>query len=238
MFRVNYVRFVRYEVFTAVAMRNGSFWDIKSLFVPHRKHYVSATEPSRLMLCKIWGFHGGDYEECLLLGYKSPVRTSQETHYVSATEHSRLMLCKTLQFYSGDYEDCRLLGCDAIWFMLEPTFRRNMLFPLCMPLCFMLTSVDNIHATVCFELIFVYVIHPTVFWINMCSYYTCRPPLWPNSLVVGALDYWSRGSGFDSWCYQIFWEVVGLERGPLSLVRIIEEQFGRNISGCDLETRE
>jgi hypothetical protein len=23
--------------------------------------------------------------------------------------------------------------------------------------------------------------------------------------------------------YQIFWEIVGLERGPLSLVRIIEE---------------
>jgi hypothetical protein len=33
----------------------------------------------------------------------------------------------------------------------------------------------------------------------------------------------SRGPGFDSRRYQIFWEVVGLERGPLSLVRIIEE---------------
>jgi hypothetical protein len=44
--------------------------------------------------CKIWGFHGGDYEECCLLGYKNPVRTSQETHYVSATESSQLMLCK------------------------------------------------------------------------------------------------------------------------------------------------
>jgi hypothetical protein len=37
------------------------------------------------MLCKIWGFHGGDYEEWCLLGYKNPVHTSQETHYVSAT---------------------------------------------------------------------------------------------------------------------------------------------------------
>jgi hypothetical protein len=36
----------------------------------------------------------GDYEECRLLGYKPPVRTSQETHYVSATEPSQLMLCK------------------------------------------------------------------------------------------------------------------------------------------------
>jgi hypothetical protein len=38
--------------------------------------------------------HSGDYEECRLLGYKNPVRTSQETHYVSTTELSRLMLCK------------------------------------------------------------------------------------------------------------------------------------------------
>jgi hypothetical protein len=32
-------------------------------------------------------------EECRLLGYKTPVHTSQETHYFSATESSRLMLC-------------------------------------------------------------------------------------------------------------------------------------------------
>jgi hypothetical protein len=57
-------------------------------------HYVSATESSQLMLCKISGFHGGDYEEWSLLGYKTPVRTSQETHYLSTTESSQLMLCK------------------------------------------------------------------------------------------------------------------------------------------------
>jgi hypothetical protein len=44
-------------------------------------------------LFKILGFHGGDYEGCLL-GYKNPVRTSQETYYVSVTESSQLMLCK------------------------------------------------------------------------------------------------------------------------------------------------
>jgi hypothetical protein len=33
-------------------------------------------------------------EESRLLGYKNPVRTSQETHDVSTTESSRLMLCK------------------------------------------------------------------------------------------------------------------------------------------------
>jgi hypothetical protein len=36
----------------------------------------------------------GDYEECRLLGYKNPVRTSQETHYFSTTESSQLMLCR------------------------------------------------------------------------------------------------------------------------------------------------
>jgi hypothetical protein len=35
-----------------------------------------------------------DYEECRLLGYKNPVRTSQETHYVTTTELSQLMLRK------------------------------------------------------------------------------------------------------------------------------------------------
>jgi hypothetical protein len=39
-------------------------------------------------------FHGGDYEECSLLGYKNPVRASQETQYVSDTDLSRLMLCE------------------------------------------------------------------------------------------------------------------------------------------------
>jgi hypothetical protein len=42
-------------------------------------------------------------------------------------------------------------------------------------------------------------------------------------LVVRVPSYRSRGPGFDSRRYQIFWEVVSLERGPLSLVRIIEE---------------
>jgi hypothetical protein len=45
-------------------------------------------------------------------------------------------------------------------------------------------------------------------------------------------------SGFDSRPYQIFWEVVGLERGPLSLVSTIEELLERKIRGCRLESRE
>jgi hypothetical protein len=49
------------------------------------------------------------------------------------------------------------------------------------------------------------------------------------SLVVRVSGYWSRGHGFDSRRYQIFWEVVDLERDPLSLVRIIEELLDRNV---------
>jgi hypothetical protein len=60
-----------------------------------------------------------------------------------------------------------------------------------------------------------------------------RPPLWSSGqsswLPV-------QRSGFDSGRYQIFWEVVGLERGPLGLVRIIEEVFQGN-SGSGLENR-
>ena len=42
-------------------------------------------------------------------------------------------------------------------------------------------------------------------------------------LVVRVSGYRCRGLGFDSRRYQIFSVVVGLERGPLSLVRSIEE---------------
>jgi hypothetical protein len=44
--------------------------------------------------------------------------------------------------------------------------------------------------------------------------------------VVRKIEFW------------IFWEVVGLERVPLSLVNTIEELLGRNNSGSGLENRE
>jgi hypothetical protein len=37
---------------------------------------------------------------------------------------------------------------------------------------------------------------------------------------------------------QIFWEVVGLERGPLSLGRIIEELLEWKSKGSGLENRD
>jgi hypothetical protein len=56
-------------------------------------------------------------------------------------------------------------------------------------------------------------------------------------LVVRVPGYRSRGPWFDSRRYQIFWEVVGLERGPLSHVRIIEELLEWKSSGFGLENR-
>jgi hypothetical protein len=43
--------------------------------------------------------------------------------------------------------------------------------------------------------------------------------------VVRVYGYKSRGPWFDSCFYQIYWEVRGLERGPLSLVRTTEENY-------------
>jgi hypothetical protein len=57
-------------------------------------------------------------------------------------------------------------------------------------------------------------------------------------LVVRVSSYRVRGPGFDSQRCQIFWEVVGLDRGPLSLVSTIEELLGKNSSGPGLENQE
>jgi hypothetical protein len=62
-----------------------------------------------------------------------------------------------------------------------------------------------------------------------------RPPLLPNGQSS-----WLQiqRSGFDSRSYQIFREVVGLERGPTSPVSTIEELLGKNSIGSCLESRE
>jgi hypothetical protein len=57
----------RLEIFTAVTMKNGVVWDVTPC---------------------------GSCKNRRLLGYKNPIRTSQETHYVFATEPSQLMLWK------------------------------------------------------------------------------------------------------------------------------------------------
>jgi hypothetical protein len=61
------------------------------------------------------------------------------------------------------------------------------------------------------------------------------PPLWSSGQSS-----WLQiqRSGFDFLRYQIFWEVVGLERGPLSLVSTAEELLERESSSSGLESRE
>jgi hypothetical protein len=62
-----------------------------------------------------------------------------------------------------------------------------------------------------------------------------RPPL--RSTAHSSWQLIQR-SGFDSLRYHTFWEVVCLERGPLSLVSTPEELHGRKSSGSGLEIRE
>jgi hypothetical protein len=64
---------------------------------------------------------------------------------------------------------------------------------------------------------------------------TLRQPLW--SICQSSWLQIHR-SGFNSQRYQIFWEVVGLERGPLSLVSTTEELLGRKSNCSGLENRD
>jgi hypothetical protein len=62
--------------------------------------------------------------------------------------------------------------------------------------------------------------------------------LWPHLWPIGHSSWLQiQRSGFDSRRYQIYW-LVGLERGPLSLVSTIEEPLGRKSSGSGIEIRE
>jgi hypothetical protein len=69
------------------------------------------------------------------------------------------------------------------------------------------------------------------FWFSQLEDRLC-------GLVVRVSGYRCRGPGFDSRAFQIFWEAVGLERGPLSLVRATEELIGRNSSCSGQENRD
>jgi hypothetical protein len=49
-------------------------------------------------------------------------------------------------------------------------------------------------------------------------------------LVVRVSGYRSRGPGFHSLRFEMFWEGAGLERGPLSLVRTTEELLEEKVA--------
>jgi hypothetical protein len=69
------------------------------------------------------------------------------------------------------------------------------------------------------------------YWLN----HKKGPPVWSSGQSS-----WLQiqRSGFDSRSYQIFREVVGLERGPLSLVSTTEELLEWKSSGSGLENRD
>jgi hypothetical protein len=70
---------------------------------------------------------------------------------------------------------------------------------------------------------------------NKFNIFVVSQPLWSS-----AQSSWLKiqRSGFDSRRYQVFWEVVGLERGPLSLVSTTEELLEKKNSGSGLESRD
>jgi hypothetical protein len=72
-------------------------------------------------------------------------------------------------------------------------------------------------------------------WSFICFVEESRPTLYCSGQSSWLQIQRSR---FFSRPYQIFWEVVGLERGPLSHVITIEELLGRKSSDSGLENRE
>jgi hypothetical protein len=63
------------------------------------------------------------------------------------------------------------------------------------------------------------------------------PPMWSSGHGQSSWLQIQR-SGSDSRRYQFFWEVVRLERGPLSPLSTTEELHGRKSSGSGLESQE
>jgi hypothetical protein len=68
-------------------------------------------------------------------------------------------------------------------------------------------------------------------WVEMFYDILAFPLDSPCGVVVRVSGHRSRDPGFDSRLHRIFGEVAGLERGPLSLVRITEELLGWKSSG-------
>jgi hypothetical protein len=86
---------------------------------------------------------------------------------------------------------------------------------------------------------YLYIIQTKMFIQLLCTLifgiYKAGLPLWSGGQSSGLQI---QRSGFNSRHYQIFCEVVGLKRGPLSLVRTIEDLLGRKNSCSGLESRE
>jgi hypothetical protein len=94
-------------------------------------------------------------------------------------------------------------------------------------LCIFL-SVEVTTCTACFN-------SQQLYTLSAECVHVTGPPLWSSGHSSGLQI---QRSGFDSLHYQIFWELVGLKRGPLSLLSTIEELLGRKSSGSGLESRD
>jgi hypothetical protein len=57
-------------------------------------------------------------------------------------------------------------------------------------------------------------------------------------LVVRDPSYSSRSPGIDSWCYQFFWEVVGLERGHSASWVLLRSCLNGKVAAPGLENRD
>jgi hypothetical protein len=88
----------------------------------------------------------------------------------------------------------------------------------------------------CPSLFLLHPIHIIILTASVCAVHK-KIRIRNNPFVESVPGYSFRGHRFDSWHYQIFWEVVGLEQGPLSLVTTIEELLRRNIISSSLETK-
>jgi hypothetical protein len=67
----------------------------------------------------------------------------------------------------------------------------------------------------------------------------CKISVSKNDRLCGQISWLQvQRSGFDSRRYQIFWEVLSLERNPLDLVSTNEELLARKSSSSGLEIRE
>jgi hypothetical protein len=73
---------------------------------------------------------------------------------------------------------------------------------------------------------------------SLCFFSKWCPYYWPQRFICQSSWLRIQRSGFDSRRYQIFSELLGLQRGPLSFVSKTEELLGKKSSGFGLETRE
>jgi hypothetical protein len=56
-----------------------------------------STVALKSLINKIWGYHGGDYEECRLLGYKTPQIVPHRKYFVSARIQTEVFMAVTME---------------------------------------------------------------------------------------------------------------------------------------------